>query len=199
MVRNGRKRLSKRKLRLSGEHRLRVGLDCADLEGQQSLNHARNQLFQQSKFARFLDDELKSLDSSLRTLTEDLNENIKPISDEIKRLVIELRVADSREKKPKASEELKLAHKLAMKKIQFHRTLRREAIAEHARKMSKLTRPNTKRFYRVPLVVNRSVIIKQVAKAWRRHGFQASERTVYRCWREFEEFKRQLKAKNEKL
>ncbi|MEK9966359.1 MAG: hypothetical protein VW582_08350 [Rhodospirillaceae bacterium] len=71
---------------------------------------------------------------------------------------------------------------------------RREAVLEHAARMKKSARPNTKRLYSIPLRINRSAVVKQVSRDWRRRGFQASEKTVRRCWREFEDLQRRLAA-----
>jgi hypothetical protein len=71
---------------------------------------------------------------------------------------------------------------------------RREAFMEHAERLKKSARPKTKRLYSMVLRVNRSAVVKQVSRDWRRRGFHASEQTVHRCWREFDILQRRVAA-----
>jgi hypothetical protein len=67
---------------------------------------------------------------------------------------------------------------------------RAKVMLHHSEKMSKLARPDTKRLYNLPMKANKSAIVRTVAKEWQRRGHQASEKTVYRCWKDFEALER---------
>ena len=66
-------------------------------------------------------------------------------------------------------------------------TPRHEAGQLHKERMEKLTRPNVKRLYTLPLKFNKSTVVKEVSRKWLRKNYQASEMTVRRCWKEFNE------------
>ena len=66
-------------------------------------------------------------------------------------------------------------------------TPRHEAVQSHKEKMERLVRPNVKRLYTLPLKFNKSTVVKEVSRKWLRKNYQASEMTVRRCWKEFNE------------
>ena len=71
-------------------------------------------------------------------------------------------------------------------------TPRHEAVQSHKEKMEKLTRPNVKRLYTLPLKFNKSTVVKEVSRKWLRKNYQASEMTVRRCWKEFNDLEKSV-------
>ena len=71
-------------------------------------------------------------------------------------------------------------------------TPRHEAVQLHKEKIEGLIPPNFKRLYTLPLKFNKSTVVKKVSRKWLRKNYQASEMTVRRCWKEFNDLEKSV-------
>ncbi|MEC8621805.1 MAG: hypothetical protein VXY05_01655 [Pseudomonadota bacterium] len=72
---------------------------------------------------------------------------------------------------------------------------RSEEISQHQKQLARALRPNTQRVYNLRGIANKQLIIFIVSDYWVSQGYQASKRTVERCWVEFQNLEQEIRAK----